>query len=114
MLEIRKDASYWVEHHLRNWADWQRGGGRPDALPGVASGGMCSEHSDFDDMCASMDIDHARITDAVIRDLSPAESCALHHKYLHAVYRFRDLLGVLAIAKLKVRAGLAKKGIWLG
>lgn len=116
MIErVEKDEDYWLEWNMQNWRIWQISGGRPDGLPGIAAGGMCAEHSDFDDMCQQMDVNLAITTEAVISDLSPVEQCAIHRKYLTAVYRFRELYHVVLERSLsKIKDGLRLKGVWLG
>ena len=103
-----------VEWHLVNWAMWMRSGREGDGFgesTGVSSGGS-SQH--FEDMCDESDKRCAKITNTIIEDLGPGEQMAIHHAYLHAVFRFQrgNLAELLAMAKIKVGIGLNKRGVW--
>jgi hypothetical protein len=114
---VAKNASYWVDWNLENWARFQREGGLPKGAPDHASGGAKGFlNMDFDGMCERMDGDLASITGVVVAQLQPIERCALHHVYLEAVYQFRreGLDTVLQRAKRNVEVGLRKRGVWLG
>jgi hypothetical protein len=50
----------------------------------------------------------------VIKDFPVIQSCAIHHKYLHAVVRFRSdstLSHALELAKTNLRIGLKNRGV---
>lgn len=103
-----------VEWHLANWQSWMHTGRSVDRLPrrSVAIGNSGS--SSFEDMTDASDVRCAMITDAIISDLPPSQSSALHRRYLSAVYRFpRDnYLQELAEAKRKIGLGLKNRGVW--
>ena len=105
----------YLELHLLNWATWMRHDigvrGYPQKALGLATGGASEE---FDHMLEDEEKRIARVTDTVINDLPPIQRCALHHCYLHAVFRFRDYTATLDAARDGVRAGLKRKGIWMG
>ena len=78
----------------------------PTHSTGMVSGGASES---FDDMCDRSECRIAKVVGVIIEGLPAAQSRALHHKYLHAVYRFRDasaLSYALAQAKDNLRAGL--------
>ena len=101
-----------LESFLLDWSRWMRSGetvaGLPRASIGMSSGGA-SEH--FDDMIDRVDRHIASVTNTVIEDLPAAQQCALHHAYLHAVFRFRDYETTLTLAKGAVRLGLKLRHI---
>ena len=104
-----------VEWHLWNWSKWMRSGANKQAAPressGLTSGGASQN---FDDMVEAVDRRVAATMNVIIDDLPPAQSAAVHHEYLHSVYRFPrgNFAALLAEAKLGVGHGLAKKGVW--
>ena len=104
-----------LETYLWNWSRWMKSGQLEAWYPGQSTGmtgGGASES--FDSMCDREESKISRVVDTVIQDLPPVQSCALHHKYLNAVYRFRseaDLSHALALAKDAVRAGLKARHI---
>lgn len=108
----RADAELLLDRYLDEWAAWMRGGTglgvHVSAIAAVSLG------ADFADMCQAMDRRVAAITNALIDDLPPAQRMALHHRYLQAVYRFRDYPGTLAAARGAVATGLRRRGVWMG
>ncbi len=116
-LTIRPTEDY-LERHLWKWAQWMRSGQAvrwyPSASCGMGNGGA-SQH--FEDMLEAEERRIAAVTNTVINDLPAVQSCAVHHAYLFAVYRFRDevaLSRALELAKVRIRSGLKAKSIWLG
>jgi hypothetical protein len=95
-----------------------RSGGLPDGFPHQTPGTVnWTINSDFDNMCDAADRTLAAVTNAVIRDLVPAQSCAIHHEYLNAVYRFSERYPfhrAIEDAKENLVLGLKRKGLWLG
>lgn len=64
---------------------------------------LCGAHTsagaDFEEMADGADKEAAKMTDAIVRGLPPAQSAALHRKWLHAVYRFpRDNYPAMLLA----------------
>lgn len=83
-----------LEYLLENWAHYMRQPshklGYPSRSLCICSGGAASDDA-FESMCDDMDTGHAITLDAMIDSLPPAQSCAIHHKWLHAVYKMRDI-----------------------
>lgn len=106
-----------LEFHLWNWENWQRRSRfwsfRRLWYPGRASGGMGNSGSiDFDAMVAHVDTRCAKAVEAALNNCAPAERCAVHHKHLDAVYRFRLPLDVLYAAALaRIADHLTRAGI---
>lgn len=103
-----------VDWHLSQWVKWMRKGrygkGYPTKTPGL-SGGWATKT--FEEMVESTDDRCAAITDAVIRDLSPAEQSAIHAVHLAAVYTLREPIHVVyERARERVRLGLEARGVW--
>lgn len=113
-----------VDRILREcWVPYMHGHGgeKPSGYPKQACGGVTNYTSmDLDNVAAyeSLDKGLAQKTDAVIASMTPVEQCAVHHTYLHAVYRFRragdSLEVVLDRALSKLEIGLRKRNVWLG
>lgn len=104
-----------VEFHLDLWKRWKASGQHEGAYGSVAVGLSSGGASQaFDDMADASERRCARTVDVLIEDLPPAERCALHHEYLHAVFRFprNNLDQLLASAKRAIGRGLAAKGIY--
>lgn len=82
-----------LEFHLANWADYMQ---QPAHKLGYPSRSLCFEvggatYEVSEIMCEQMDINNAMTMDALIDSLPANQSCAIHHKWLHAVYRMRDM-----------------------
>lgn len=103
-----------VEWHLHNWQTWMHTGRSVDRLPRRSTGIGNSSSSSFEDMTDASDIRCAMITDAIISDLEPAQSSAIHRRYLSAVYRFpRDNYAEMLLkAKLEIGLKLSIRGVW--
>lgn len=104
-----------VEYHLQNWRDWKRSGTAVEGYRGTSTGmsdGGSSQH--FDDLVEASDRRCALITETLIADLPVAQSSAVHHAYLAAVFRFGrgELPALLDQARAKIGRGLAAKGVW--
>jgi hypothetical protein len=114
-IVIERSPEDWLEHYLVLWASWMHSDELPDGCPEEASGGLQPFlDMDFDEMCARMDAEHAEIVNMVIFRLTPAERCAIHRQYLHAVYHVRNFEVVLLLAKAKVMHHLRNCGLWFG
>ena len=101
--------------HLENWRDYMRTGGtRELKAPSGASGCVGGGYSNsFDDMVLHADRQAAEIMDAMIQSLTAVQQAAIHHRYLHAVFRFpRDNYAEsLLLACTKLRAGMSARGL---
>jgi hypothetical protein len=67
---------------------------------------------DFDDMVLAADRRSAAIMDSLIQDLTPAQTCAVHHAWINAVYRFRDYDRTYEQATELLLLGMDRKGLW--
>lgn len=79
---------------------------------GFVAGGNSRE---FDDMVEAADMRCAKVMDTLIKDLGkkhPGQAAAIHHAYLHAVFKFKDLDLLLAQAKDALERGLKARGMW--
>jgi hypothetical protein len=83
-----------LEYLLENWRDWMRHdnnrlGYPTHTLVAVGGGGSCIDA--FEIMCDEVDEKQAKQLDALIDSLAPSQKAAVHHKWLSAVYRLRDM-----------------------
>lgn len=91
---MKTDIHPLVDFHLRNWAIWMRHPGLRLGYPARSAGLQCggiSGHDAFDELCEQADEHAAIVINRIIDDLETDESAAINHKYLHAVYRLRNL-----------------------
>jgi hypothetical protein len=105
-----------IEWYLLNWARYMRSGCSPMKLPKASAGLECySSSPDTDTAYDAADLTAAEATDAAIADLEPIESCAIHHTYLGAVYRFHryNIDFILDLASRNVQASLIRRGIFV-
>ena len=104
-----------LDMHLETWAAWmhseQPARGYPRKSCGFVGGGY---NTDFDTMVEAADMRVAQIVNALVDGLEPILRLALHRRYLHAVYRFKDYPERLLEARETIRMGLRKRGVWLG
>lgn len=116
-----------LDWHLENWAEWQQRDRVGTGHNRRASGGMISGSHygrPFDEMVQAADAKCAAAVEALLDGCSPAERCAVHHRYLAAVFRWRgidpilDPVKALALseapyqrARTIIRNGLLKRGI---
>jgi hypothetical protein len=111
----KKDEPDQLERLLYEWVKYMRSGQLEKWYPGHSTGlstGGASET--FEDLLERCERNLAKITDTVIKDLPVIQSCAIHHKYLHAVFRFRSdstLSHALELAKTNLRIGLKNRGV---
>lgn len=102
-----------LEFHFDNWRRWMRRDDVTDGAPHKAAGCVGGGYSQtFDDMADASDIRCARIVDALVNSLTPLERAAVYHRYLYAVFRFRDLEATIARARLRVAAWLVARGVY--
>lgn len=114
---VHKDASYWLEVMLQNWARWMRSDEKPDGIPKEACGGVIgfTHMGDSDAAYDKMDVTLAEATNAAIEGLEVAEQIAIYASYgVAAVWRYNRETDVLDRAKAKVLDSLRRRGIWLG
>lgn len=107
------------EEVMHNWARFQRNGGAKLDLPGRSTGlstGGASQSSN--EMCEPHDFRDVLAADALIVSMyerkEMAHYCAIQHAYNIAVYHIRDYDKVLAEAKAILKAGLKRRGVYLG
>lgn len=101
-----------LEAILENWAQSMRSGTGVDGYNHESSGFVGGGYmGDFDDMVQAADRRLAAATNTVIDDLTPVERCAIHHRYLRSLFRFRDYERTLIAAKENVRRGLKRRGV---
>lgn len=98
-----------VEYHLDNWRRWHHSGEPVDGFPSTTPGTInWSLKSDFEGMLHACDEHAAAVMEVIVNEeLPPAEACAVHHRYLHAVFRFPRENYVLLLVQAKVRIGIA-------
>lgn len=105
-----------VEYHLDNWArshrEYEEVRGFPSYTPGTVNWSLKSDNEGLLNRC---DAQAAAVMEVIVNDeLPPAESCAIHHRYLHAVFRFpRDNYArLLEQAKVHIGVALSRKCIY--
>ena len=102
-----------VEVNLLNWARWMKTEVLTEGAPSEACGCIGGGYSaSFDDLVDAVDVQTAMVTDALIRDLTASQQAAIHHVYLHAVYRFRDFEKILESARRDLKLSLDARGIY--
>lgn len=105
-----------LDFHLGNWGKWMRSGELVRGYKHGAAGCATSGHiGDFDDMVAGADRRTAAIMDTLIADLVPVQSCAVHHVWINAVYRFKDEMAfddAYSKACENLLIGMDHKGLW--
>lgn len=103
-----------VDWHLHNWTTWMHTGRSVDRLPSRSMAIGNSHSTSFDDMVDASDIRCAGITDAIISDLPPAQSCAVACKYLCSIYRFQrdNYIEMLDLAKKAIGIQLGVRGVY--
>jgi hypothetical protein len=102
-----------VEANLQNWACWMRAGGLSIGFPqksaGFTAGGTST---DFESMLEIADAVAAEMVDCLIDGLPGIEQIAIANKYLQTVFRGRNLETALERAKVSLREGLMKRGMY--
>ena len=117
---VKKDAHWWTEWNLENWARVLSSGGLPDGAPGEACAGENFTSLDldndiaFDRMCESL----AETTGIVVAALPEPQCQAIRHRYLGERYEWEKGIGPygvnLALAMPTMTEGLRARGVWLG
>ena len=105
-----------VVNMLKEWADWSRGYrmriGYPERSPGFAIGGGVVTRDTSDEQADDAANQRCDIIDRCIDDLrEPAQRAAIHHCYLHAVFRMRDYDVALLNAHTALDIAFRRKGI---
>lgn len=75
--------------------------------------GLCSGYTSksFDEFCEELDMAIAKAMDSAIEALPPNRRMAIHHRYLHAVYRFpRGYEQALSDAREALILAMRRKG----
>lgn len=103
-----------LEWHMENWATWMR---KPAHRLGYPSRSLCmvsggeSTADNFDIMADEGEITSARQIDAIIAGLPTDQQNALHHRWLHSVYRMRNYAEVLDQAMGSVLSMATRRGM---
>lgn len=98
---------------LNLWAKWQNNRnlrlGYPSKSLAIASGGL----NCWDDLAEDVDGWMCGECEAAINDLQPEQFAAIHHNYLHAVYKFprNDYPHILAGALNDLLVRLRRRGV---
>lgn len=111
---MNNDPNPLVDFHLRNWAKWMRQPSLKLGYPAKSCGlesGFVSGEDGFDILCEQADEQAAVLMNAIIDGLEPDETAAINHKYLHAVYRLRDMEASFERALGRVWRGMLARGL---
>jgi hypothetical protein len=105
-----------VADMLKEWADWQRGYrmriGYPERSIGFEPGGGVVTRDTSDEQADDAAHHRCDIIDRCVDDLrDPAQRAAIHHCYLHAVFRMRDYDDALLNAHTALDVAFRRKGI---
>ena len=101
---------------LKEWADWSRGYrmriGYPERSIGFEPGGGVVTRDTSDEQADDAQNQRCDIIDRCVDDLrDPAQRAAIHHCYLHAVFRMRDYDVALLDAHAALDVAFRRKGI---
>jgi hypothetical protein len=97
------------------WTAWMRSSSPlrelwyPDTACGCVGGGYSQT---FEDMLEAADSRSAEAVDAAVDSLPNIQRCAVMHKHLYAVFRFKDLEGHYIVARGTLRLVLPKRGVY--
>lgn len=103
-----------VEWHLENWANWSRSYRPALGLPSRALALASNSSRDFDEMCDEADSYAAKVTEAAIENLVPAEAAAVYRKWdICSVYRFprHNFIEMYTAALQKLAISLDAQGL---
>jgi hypothetical protein len=105
-----------VADMLKEWADWQRGYrmriGYPERSIGFEPGGGVVTRDTSDEQADDAAHHRCDIIDRCVDDLrDPAQRAAIHHCYLHSVFRMRDYDVALLDAHAALDVAFRRKGI---
>lgn len=104
-----------LDELLDLWAAWMRSTSHlrelwyPDGACGCVGGGYSQS---FEDMVIAADQRAAEAVDACIESLTSVQRCAVLHKHLYAVFRFRDLENAYLEARTALALGLPMRGVY--
>lgn len=104
-----------LDQLLELWAGWMRSSQPlrelwyPDGACGCVGGGYSQS---FEDMLEAADSRSAEAVDACIESLPTIQRCAVMHKHLYAVFRFRDLENHYLDARTALGLGLPVRGVY--
>lgn len=105
-----------VEYHLDNWRRshlaYEEVRGFPSKTLGTVNWSVKSDNEGMINRC---DAHAAAVMEVIVNeDLPPAECCAIHHRYLHAVFRYprANYVKLLEQAKLRIGLALSRKCIY--
>ena len=110
-LSVEKRRQVWLERILYNWSTWMWTGGYTQFVVGAGSIGEGFRHYDSDGEYQKADVELARLTDAVIRDLKRLEREAIEAEYIRRPWTSAiSVHAVLVLAHESVRKGLERRG----
>lgn len=102
----------YLEVYLAEWVTFMHSGrycaGYPRRAIGISTGGNSKS---FDELMEPVESEIVHAIDAAIESLPPAQRCAIHHCYLHSVYRFREnypYIKALGDAKDGIRRAISR------
>ena len=115
VYKLPEEPSDRLEAHLDNWTRWMKSDVLTDGYRNRSTGFIAGGYSaEFDDLMDAADIRCAMAVDALIRSLEAPQQAAIHHAYLHSVFRFprANFEALLERAKSALRMGMDARGIY--
>ena len=94
-----------------DWADWCRESGTQLGYSNRSPVIGRSNGDDFESLLQKTRAVVCRIIDTAIDDLPTNQCCAIQHRYLASVYRFRDYAQALDAAQDRLMLVLPKMGV---
>lgn len=98
-----------LDWHLENWTRWMKSGGVSLGYARMYQVGRM----DFEAMCHAVDRWAARVVDAAIDSLAPADRAAVYHRHLAAIFRFprESVDAVYRRARERLKIDLSRRGL---
>jgi hypothetical protein len=82
----------------------------PDTACGCVGGGYSQS---WDDLWSAKELREIEVVDAAVESLPPTQRCAVEHKHLYAVFRFREPVDLIyGRARQTLRVVLPIKGVY--
>lgn len=106
-----------IEFHLENWRRWMRSGQEVDGFASRSSGTSDGGTSKgFDEMVEAEDRRCAKIVNAILHNLPPAQRIAIYQEQgiTGRVFRFERTTYAAALSAGKAALGreLSRRGVW--